>query len=85
MSDFQKVYVDGPFEFDADGNLTVTVKYQSSSASSTGLGLNVHYDSTSMTLTSVTDALGTDAFIALDAQSPVTASANSDGNSGTDV
>ena len=85
MSDFQRVYVDGPYDFDQDGNLTVTVKYQSNDSTTTGLGLNVHYDSSSMTLTDVSDALGTDAFIALSADSSSADSDNADGEAQTDV
>ena len=85
MSDFQRVYVDGPYDFDQDGNLTVTVKYQSNDSTTTGLGLNVHYDSSSMTLTDVSDALGTDAFIALSADSSSADSYNADGEAQTDV
>ncbi|MDG2018033.1 MAG: hypothetical protein P8J25_01160, partial [Porticoccaceae bacterium] len=85
MSDFQRVYVDGPYDFDQDGNLTVTVKYQSNDSSTTGLGLNVHYDSASMTLTNVSNALATDAFIALSAASSSADSGNTDGDAQTDV
>ena len=61
MSDFQKLSIVGPGEFDSNGNLTVVVKYESSDSTTTGIGFGVHYDSTSMTLTGVSQDVVIDA------------------------
>ena len=61
MSDFQKISIVGPGEFDSNGNLTVVVKYESSDATTAGIGFRVYYDSTSMTLTGVSQDVVIDA------------------------
>jgi hypothetical protein len=68
MSDFQKISVVGPAEFDAEGKLTVTVKYESSSAATTGIGFGVHYDSTSMTMTESIQLVTADSVAAITTQ-----------------
>jgi hypothetical protein len=66
MSNFQKLYFEGPYEFNSDTNqLTVTLKYQSNATATTGIGFGVRYDSTSMTLVDVSAPLAPSPLISL--------------------
>ena len=53
MSDFQKISIVGPAEFDSEGKLTVTVKYEASSALTNGVGFKLHFDGDSLEVDSI--------------------------------
>jgi hypothetical protein len=66
MSNFQKLYFEGPYEFDSETNkLTVTLKYQSNATATTGIGFGIRYDSTSMTLVDVSAPIAPSPLISL--------------------
>jgi hypothetical protein len=75
MSNFQKLYFEGPYEFDSNTDqLTVTLKYQSNATATTGIGFGISYDSTSMTLVDVSAPIAPSPLISLS----TTANDNSD-------
>ncbi|MCS5587692.1 MAG: cadherin domain-containing protein, partial [Porticoccaceae bacterium] len=82
-ADSQMVYV-SQSTLSEDGKASVTVSYSADDSTVTGLGLRVHFDSQTLSLTDVVDALATDLIVNVADLSAEADSANFDNDASTD-